>query len=204
MKTVRQVKTVFIIFIAFVCCWSPYIVVLLYDSSDSLPLPVHMYTSMLAHLHASLNFAIYGLNSRSFRAGYRRFAGRVVTSCRLTTWNNTDTVVAAAAARPGCGDVNNAHHTSGSKEAGCHVNRSLVAVAVECQQLQNDGADTSDASQPLFSVSTEEEHECHTVITQCKWLSVKSGLIVDRSIWGSVGREFTASRLSNFPKLKNC
>jgi len=61
MKTVRQVKTVFVIFIAFVCCWSPYIVVLLYDNSDSLPLPVHLYASMLAHLHASLNFATYGL-----------------------------------------------------------------------------------------------------------------------------------------------
>ena len=48
MKTVRQVKTVFIIFIAFVSCWIPYVVVLLYDSSDSLPLPVHLYTSMLA------------------------------------------------------------------------------------------------------------------------------------------------------------
>jgi len=64
MKTIRQVKTVFVIFIAFVCCWSPYIVVLLYDNSDSLPLPVHLYASMLAHLHASLNFGIYGLINR--------------------------------------------------------------------------------------------------------------------------------------------
>jgi len=52
MKTIRQVKTVFIIFIAFVSCWIPYVVVLLYDTTDSLPLPVHLYTSMLAHLHA--------------------------------------------------------------------------------------------------------------------------------------------------------
>jgi len=61
----RQVKTVFVIFIAFVCCWSPYIVVLLCDNSDSLPLPVHLYSSMTAHLHASLNFAIYGLMNRN-------------------------------------------------------------------------------------------------------------------------------------------
>ena len=50
MKTIRQVKTVFIIFMAFVCCWSPYIVVLLYDTADTLPLPVHLYASMLPHL----------------------------------------------------------------------------------------------------------------------------------------------------------
>ena len=79
MKAIRQVKTVFIIFIAFVCCWSPYIVVLLYDSSDSLPLPVHLYASMLAHLHASLNFAIYGLMNRNLRYG---IAAHVSACCR--------------------------------------------------------------------------------------------------------------------------
>jgi len=69
MQTIRQVKTVFVVFIAFVCCWSPYIVVLLYDSSDSLPLPVHLYASMVAHLHASLDFAIYGLMNRNLCPG---------------------------------------------------------------------------------------------------------------------------------------
>jgi len=43
MRTIRQVKTVFLIFIAFVSCWTPYIVVVLYDTSDTLPLPVHLY-----------------------------------------------------------------------------------------------------------------------------------------------------------------
>ena len=86
MKTIRQVKTVFIIFIAFVSCWSPYIVVLLYDSSDSLPLPVHLYASMLAHLHASLNFIIYGLMNRNL---YADFAAHLLLCCcrRVTTRN---------------------------------------------------------------------------------------------------------------------
>jgi len=79
MKSIRQVKTVFVIFIAFVCCWSPYIVVLLYDDSDSLPLPVHLYASMLAHLHASLNFAIYGLMNRNL---YADFAAPLLACCR--------------------------------------------------------------------------------------------------------------------------
>jgi len=73
MRTIRQVKTVFIIFVAFVSCWSPYAVVLLYDRTDSLPLSVHLYTSMLAHLHASLNFAIYGLmNSSTWNVHQRK------------------------------------------------------------------------------------------------------------------------------------
>jgi len=68
MEAIRRVKTVFIIFIAFVCCWTPYIVVVLLDTSDTLPLPVHLYTSMLAHLHASINFVIYGIMNANFRA----------------------------------------------------------------------------------------------------------------------------------------
>jgi len=92
MKSIRQVKTVFIIFIAFVCCWSPYIVVLLYDNSDSLPLPVHLYASMLAHLHASLNFAIYGLMNRNL---YADFAAHLSTCCycRVTSHHGPSGVI---------------------------------------------------------------------------------------------------------------
>jgi len=102
MKTIRQVKTVFIIFIAFVCCWSPYIVVLLYDTTDSLPLPVHLYASMLAHLHASINFAIYGLMNPNLRTD---FVTRLLVCCRGVT--STDaraaaTTAAAAAATHYC------------------------------------------------------------------------------------------------------
>jgi len=64
-------------------------VVLLYDSSDNLPLPVHLYSSMLAHLHANLNFAIYSLNNQTFHAAYRRLAVRLIVRCiRQTSTNN--------------------------------------------------------------------------------------------------------------------
>jgi len=36
-KTIRQIKVIFIIFIAFCVCWAPYIVVLLTDESDIFP-----------------------------------------------------------------------------------------------------------------------------------------------------------------------
>jgi len=80
-KTIRQVRRVFIIFISFFCCWSPYVVVLLYDSADRLSLPVHLYTSMLAHLHANLNFVIYGLSNRTFCARYRRLTASLAVRC---------------------------------------------------------------------------------------------------------------------------
>ena len=85
MQAIRQVKTVFVIFIAFVCCWSPYIVVLLYDHSNGLPLPVHLYSSMIAHLHASLNFAIYGLMNRNLCPGS---AAHMLRCCNRVTQTN--------------------------------------------------------------------------------------------------------------------
>ena len=127
-KTARQVKTVFIIFIAFVCCWIPYIVVLLYDSSDTLPLTVHLYTSMLAHLHASLNFAIYNLSNRTVRIGYRRLVERCVACCcRRTKASN------ASAVGYSSGDT----LRSNVKRSGCIRVVNTLSVTVECYELQD-------------------------------------------------------------------
>jgi len=128
MKTIRQVKTVFIIFIAFVCCWIPYVIVLLCDSSDSLPLSVHLYTSMLAHLHASLNFAIYGLSNYSLCGNCRHFADNVSVCCsqRMIPTNVVSAVVC------------NSPYLRTNRRTGIasevEMNRTLVTV--ECYQLQ--------------------------------------------------------------------
>ena len=131
-KTVRQVKTVFIIFIAFVCCWIPYVVVLLYDSSDSLPLSVHLYTAMLAHLHANLNFAIYSLNNETCRAAYRRLGVRLIARCCLRT-----TPANAPAAAVVAYDNLNAHRTNerGPRLLAAAVDVSRALITVECHQL---------------------------------------------------------------------
>jgi len=130
MKTIRQVKTVFIIFVAFMSCWSPYVIVLLYDSSDSLPLPVHLYASMVAHLHASLNFAIYSLSNRNLcsRCRFRRTAPSSVASA----------AVAAAAAKS-----KSVVRRASQRLAGCGRgdDASRTLVSVECYQLREiDGA----------------------------------------------------------------
>jgi len=122
---------VFIIFIAFVCCWSPYVLVLLYDSSDSLPLSVHLITSMLAHMHASLNFAIYSLSNQSFRAAYRRLGERIMAlCCRRTLRTSYDTTVIYSSRH-----CTRATERTMLKESGCfRINRTLVSD--ECYQLQ--------------------------------------------------------------------
>jgi len=52
---------------------------------------------MLAHLHASLNFAIYSLSNRASRAGFRRLAANLTACCRRapppTTRNLASTTI---------------------------------------------------------------------------------------------------------------
>jgi len=119
MLAIRQVKTVFVIFVAFVCCWSPYIIVLLYDSSDSLPLSVHLYASMLAHLHASLDFTIYGLMNRNVCPAS---ASRLLGCCR-TTSSSPDTC-----------DIQQPNGREAEYNRTAYTNRTLV---VEYYQLQD-------------------------------------------------------------------
>jgi len=141
MQTIRRVKTVFIIFIAFVCCWSPYIVVLLYDNSNSLPLPVHLYSSMLAHLHASLNFAIYGLMNRNLCPGY---AAHLLGCCNRVASSSS-------------GDCDAQHMTAlrGARRysRGVYGNRSLVVVEYhQLQEIRINGCSCRNIARPFSSV----------------------------------------------------
>ena len=114
--------------------------VLLYDSSDSLPLPVHLYASMLAHLHASLNFIIYGLMNRNLRSG---FVAHLVACCQVSPDNGP-----AAAAIVGSRSCN-LQHTSGREgggNSGIRMSRSLASVEYcQLQEVIGAGAETNDA-----------------------------------------------------------
>jgi len=168
MKSIRQVKTVFIIFIAFVCCWSPYIVVLLYDNSDMLPLPVHLYASMLAHLHASLNFAIYGLMNRNLRTGFT--AHLLACCCRRITSPSTaaaaSATATATAVQVSCSVEQRKRWRAGYNRA-VDVNRSFVDV--EYHPLYETGGYSNRRNmrrnvQPTVSICVTEEHECRSTI----------------------------------------
>jgi len=103
-------------------------VVLLYDSSDSLPLPVHLYASMLAHLHARLNFIIYGLINRNLRSG---FAAHLLACCQVSS-DDCPAAATAAACRN-----SSARQRSGRDEVSkCEVRVSRSLASVEYHQLQ--------------------------------------------------------------------
>nr|AKQ63072.1 orphan G-protein coupled receptor 64 [Platynereis dumerilii] len=69
-SSLKLARSFFIIFMIFVGCWSPYAILVLVDWNDSLPLNVHLFILMVAHLHASLNPLVHAITNTHFRKGY--------------------------------------------------------------------------------------------------------------------------------------
>jgi hypothetical protein len=80
-STLRQAKMMCIIFVAFTTCWTPYVLVLLFDKHDTYPLEVHLFASLTAHIHASVNFIIYGFANARIRRGYVWFIKEKLCCC---------------------------------------------------------------------------------------------------------------------------
>ena len=77
----KQAKMMFVIFVAFTACWLPYVLVLISDRYNTFPVWAHLFGSLTAHLHASINFIIYGVSNRKIRAGYDRFFYKYIMCC---------------------------------------------------------------------------------------------------------------------------
>ena len=69
----RLTLTLFIIFVVFVSCWSPYAIAVTADINNTFPENVHLYVLLLAHMNSSLNWLVYGATNREFRRGYIKF-----------------------------------------------------------------------------------------------------------------------------------
>ncbi|KAI8797401.1 melatonin receptor type 1A [Biomphalaria glabrata] len=66
-ETVKSSRMLFIIFVVFVVLWTPYAVVIAADVNDDMPVALHLFVTMLAHLHSSVNFTVYMVGNRNFR-----------------------------------------------------------------------------------------------------------------------------------------
>nr|XP_054761573.1 melatonin receptor type 1B-B-like [Lytechinus pictus] len=68
----RLMITVFIIFIVFLTCWTPYVIIVLADVNNVYPRELYVGAVILAHLNSSMNSILYGITNRRFRAAYKR------------------------------------------------------------------------------------------------------------------------------------
>ena len=77
-------KTLFLIYAVFITCWAPYALLIVLDSEDTYPHELHVYITMFAHLHPSLNWLIYYITNKNFADAYKQLLRRCI-SCRKRT-----------------------------------------------------------------------------------------------------------------------
>lgn len=70
-RSFNLARTLFIIYVVFITCWMPYALLIVIDSQDTFPPEVHLYITMFAHLHPSLNWLIYYITNKKFAAAYK-------------------------------------------------------------------------------------------------------------------------------------
>ncbi|XP_033756111.1 melatonin receptor type 1B-like isoform X2 [Pecten maximus] len=91
-ETVRTSKTLFIIFTLFMMCWTPYAVVIAIDIGDRLSMEVHLFVTMIAHTHSSLNCIIYIFSNQRFRRSALGILGCRCTQIKGPTSHSSESI----------------------------------------------------------------------------------------------------------------
>ena len=70
--TIRSSKTIFVVVIVFLILWSPYAVVIILDHDDTMSVGLHLYVTLFAHFHSSVNAIVYLATNKQCRSSMRR------------------------------------------------------------------------------------------------------------------------------------
>ncbi|WAR25824.1 MTR1A-like protein [Mya arenaria] len=84
LKSFRLAKTLFLIYAVFVSCWTPYALLIVIDSKDTFSHEVHLYITMFAHMHPSMNWCIYFITNTHFAKAYKEVFEKFL-SCEKRT-----------------------------------------------------------------------------------------------------------------------
>lgn len=83
-SSISLARTLFIIYAVFATCWIPYALIIVVDRNDTFPHEAHLYVTVFAHLHPSINWLVYYFTNTKFRRAFDKIAGlhRVFGLCR--------------------------------------------------------------------------------------------------------------------------
>lgn len=81
-KNIQLAKTLFVIYAVFVTCWAPYALLIVLDSDNTFPHEVHVYVTMFAHLHPSINWLIYYMTNKNFTNAYKQLFNSILSCGR--------------------------------------------------------------------------------------------------------------------------
>ena len=77
----KSTRSLCLVFVVFVICWLPYAIAVVADVGDTFPVAVHLYLTLLAHMHSGATFIIYCATNANFRRTLYRVLG--VHRCHL-------------------------------------------------------------------------------------------------------------------------
>ncbi len=83
---IKLAKTLFIVFITFCLCWTPYALICLIDKNDNIHKAWYAFSILLAHASSTINSILYAVTNRGFRDGYKKFLSYFLRCKRFSHW----------------------------------------------------------------------------------------------------------------------
>lgn len=93
-EELQLARTLFIVCIVFLVCWSPYVILVLIDHGDNWSKIAYVTTVQMAHTSSSINFMLYGLTNQRFKRGYKNLLKKLFCSSHSHQKALTDNLVA--------------------------------------------------------------------------------------------------------------
>jgi hypothetical protein len=78
LRSYHLAKTLFLIYAVFIICWAPYALLIVIDADDNYAHELHVFVTVFAHLHPSLNWLIYFLTNKKFSIAFKNLFRKCV------------------------------------------------------------------------------------------------------------------------------
>ncbi|OWF44003.1 melatonin receptor type 1B-B-like [Mizuhopecten yessoensis] len=69
-KSLHLARTIFVVYAVFSICWIPFAILMVVDTHNTFAHAVHLYITVFAHLHPSLNWLVYYATNKKFAVAF--------------------------------------------------------------------------------------------------------------------------------------
>ena len=78
----RLSRTFTVIFVVFIVCWTPYCLLILFDTSENAPPVFYIFSTLIAHVNSGINYILYAATNPDFRRGYVKIVSKLRAKLR--------------------------------------------------------------------------------------------------------------------------
>ncbi|XP_033744551.1 melatonin receptor type 1B-B-like [Pecten maximus] len=69
-KSLHLARTIFVVYAVFSTCWIPFAILMVVDTHNTFSHAIHLYITVFAHLHPSLNWLVYYITNKKFAVAF--------------------------------------------------------------------------------------------------------------------------------------